>query len=286
MTDSNTLHFLDTSIARHLLLSSSYYKAYLKEQLGEDTLYISTYVQMEFNRGYLCVLIDFYFLLRVDTIKTIGDALKLWSEEFSSASHKSVEIMIGELLETRSLSKTNLKDKNKALKTVGRYIKRIYLLFNESYKDIGINATRCHRTTIKLSDSSCESITNFKEGFENITLWREKCKIDDFILKSYLVEIEKYINLAEKLSAPKDRKNKGFVRITDELKKIKEKNGANLTCKTCAKIGDAVISLEMPQTMRLETLDSSFNHLVPPIGKSHIQHLSQKAIHKDGKPAL
>ena len=42
-------------------------------------LYISNYVQMEMKRSYLMNIISFYFILRLDTINNIGDALALWS---------------------------------------------------------------------------------------------------------------------------------------------------------------------------------------------------------------
>ncbi|MEO1183438.1 MAG: hypothetical protein AAFX46_01430, partial [Cyanobacteria bacterium J06636_27] len=73
MEDKSTQeHFLDTSVARSLLLATQAYKQYFDNQFREQSLYISNYVQMEIKRSYLINLISFYFVLRLETINSIG----------------------------------------------------------------------------------------------------------------------------------------------------------------------------------------------------------------------
>lgn len=50
------------------------------------------------------------------------------------------------------------------------------------------------------------------------------------------------------------------------------------SCKQCEAIGDAVISLEVPQGMCLEHSDYSFDHLCEVIEKPHFRHPSEKAL--------
>jgi len=68
-------HFLDTSVVRSLLLGTQAYQQYLNSNLAERPLYISNYIQMEMKRSYLMNIISFYFVLRLETIPTIGDAI-------------------------------------------------------------------------------------------------------------------------------------------------------------------------------------------------------------------
>ncbi len=68
---SYTDHFLDTSVARPLILSSNRYKKYFKKCFGSDALYISEYVQMEFMRSWISSVLDFYFLLDMPGVETI-----------------------------------------------------------------------------------------------------------------------------------------------------------------------------------------------------------------------
>ncbi|MHC5719954.1 MAG: hypothetical protein ACYTX0_49965, partial [Nostoc sp.] len=88
--ESVTQHFLDTSVLRSLLLSTQAYKQYFESQFTDQPLYISNYVQMEMKRSYLINLISFYFVLRLETISNIGDAIALWSNRFKTSELKAI----------------------------------------------------------------------------------------------------------------------------------------------------------------------------------------------------
>ncbi|MBR8838604.1 MAG: hypothetical protein DSM106950_32540 [Stigonema ocellatum SAG 48.90 = DSM 106950] len=83
-------HFLDTSVARSKLLATQTYKQYFELQFADQPLYISNYVQMEIRRSYLINLISFYFVLRLETINSISDAIALWSNRFKTSSLKAI----------------------------------------------------------------------------------------------------------------------------------------------------------------------------------------------------
>lgn len=97
--DDNSIpqHFLDTSVLRSLLLGTQVYKQYFKSQFTDQQLYISNYVQMEMKRSYLINLISFYFVLRLETINNIGDAITLWSNRFKASELKAILQLIPQL---------------------------------------------------------------------------------------------------------------------------------------------------------------------------------------------
>jgi hypothetical protein len=97
-------HFLDTSVARSLLLATQTYKQYLTSQLENHPLYVSNYVQMEMKRSYLMNIISFYFILRLETINTIGDALAFWSNRFKSSELKAILQLVPQLFLVLSTS--------------------------------------------------------------------------------------------------------------------------------------------------------------------------------------
>jgi hypothetical protein len=70
-------HFLDTSVMRSLLLATQAYQLYLKSKLNNRQLYISNYVYMEIRRSYIISIISFYFVLHLDNVYTVGDAITL-----------------------------------------------------------------------------------------------------------------------------------------------------------------------------------------------------------------
>lgn len=277
-------HFLDTSVARHIILGSTPYKKYLLAQFGDNPTYISKYVQMEFNRGYLCNIIDFYFTLHLSSVPTISDAMKIWSDKFSSRELKAVIQLAADLFNANRLDFISIKDKSTALRILESYIKRIALKFRKSFKDIGANTTRCARALIDLSSSDTndakKNIQDFQQKINSTSTCRNECNIGDFITRRFKFEIDKYIKNGENLLNPQKPENKGFISIIETLKKISEKGEGYCTCTACSKIGDAIIALELPTSMRLETLDYSFEHLCPPLNKSFKRHISQSAVIK------
>jgi hypothetical protein len=273
-------HFLDTSVLRLKFHGTFSYREYLKGKLNTDKLYISPYVQMEFKRSYLCSIIDFYFILKMPNIYTIGDALSLWSDKFKTSELKAILQFVGVLFKSHLLNVSEPKDKNKALDILGSYIIRIEIRLRKSFNDIGSHITHCSRATIPFDktegvDKETE-IRNFNTGFKDVKECRARCKIDDFFYKRFLAEVEQYKQLSQQLIKPDSKENKGFTKIVHVLE-----SGTQIkSCKVCERIGDAVIALEMPNTMRLETLDQSFEHLCPPINKNHFKHPSQSAFIK------
>jgi hypothetical protein len=78
--------FLDSSVVYAILLGTQAYKQYLESALAHPRL-VSPYVQMEVQRSYLCKIIEFYFILDLDSIQNISDALIFWSNHYKSSSH-------------------------------------------------------------------------------------------------------------------------------------------------------------------------------------------------------
>ncbi|WP_017654887.1 hypothetical protein [Fortiea contorta] len=136
MEDKSTpQHFLDTSVTRSLLLGTQAYKQYLESQFTDQPLYISNYIQMEMKRSYLMNLISFYFVLRLETINNIGDAIALWSNRFKTSELKAILQLIPQLFSTHQLNFNSSEDKEKALSVLAIYIKRFELLLLEGRRN-------------------------------------------------------------------------------------------------------------------------------------------------------
>ena len=69
-------HFLDTSVLRPLISSSTRVKKYY-ENILEGNLYYSSYVKMEFIRGFIIPSMNFYSTLKMPNITSISDALSV-----------------------------------------------------------------------------------------------------------------------------------------------------------------------------------------------------------------
>ena len=252
-------HFLDTSVVRPILLGSAPYRRYFEDQFRDNPLYISKYVQMEFKRSYLCPILDFYFVLHMPAVETVGDAFQIWSNRFKSSELKAILQLVGQLIDDRSLDLSDPRDKKKALRAVGFYAKRVEMKLRRSFKDIGSNSTRCARSKVSFSIRDMSELTrilrSFLEQFNDVETCRSRCIVDDFILKRYRSQVEGYVEQASGLSKLRSQENKGFTRIAQNLEKILHNGPDICSCHRCKAIGDAVIALETPREMRLEHTD-------------------------------
>lgn len=277
-------HFLDTSILIPMIMGSDIFKVYCKKQFGDDALYISKYVQMEFRRSQFLKIIAFYSILDQPEVYTIEDAASIWSNNFSPGDLKPVMRLLGHLAKIRHFDMNERRDKRKALRAIEFYLIRLDIKLRKLCKEIGSNNTRCLRATIQLDTKSgpinADVFRKFHKLFSDVAQCRSKCRVDRFILDRFKTEVQNYINQAKLISNPKHIGNKGFVKMADVLNKIISKGPYVCTCKLCEKIGDAIIALEVQYGMRIEHLDHSFNHLCPPINKLNRIHPSEKALFK------
>ncbi|MGF1979816.1 MAG: hypothetical protein RMY30_030100 [Nostoc sp. CmiSLP01] len=279
--DENSVnqHFLDTSVLRSLLLSTQVYKQYFESQFADQQLYISNYVQMEMKRSYLINLISFYFVLRLETINNIGDAITLWSNRFKTSELKAILQLIPQLFSTHQLNFSNYQDKEKALAILGIYIKRFELILRKKFNNTNTDTTACARAIVPLNldlENAAAGLKQFADEFGDVDTCRSKCQIDKFILVQYRSEIEQLVQIADQL--PKNSKTRGFINIASNLKEILAQGAAACDCKRCEKIGDAVIALNAPRNMQLEHTDNSFDYLCPSINQPHYKHPSENQI--------
>lgn len=280
MEDKSTQeHFLDASVARSLLLATQAYKQYFDNQFKEQSLYISNYVQMEIKRSYLINLISFYFVLRLETINSIGDAIALWSNKFKSSELKAILQLIPQLFSTHQLNFSSPQDKEKALSVLAIYIKRFELILRKKFNNTNIDSTACTRAEVPLNidlKNPASGLKQFADEFGDVKTCRSKCQIDQFLLTQYRAEIEQLVEIASQL--PKNTNTRGFINIANNLKEILATGATACDCKRCEKIGDAVIALDAPRRMQLEHTDKSFDYLCPPTNQPHYKHPSENRI--------
>jgi hypothetical protein len=271
-------HFLDTSVMRSLLLATQAYRQYLESQLSSEQLYISNYVQMEIKRSYLINIISFYFVLRLDAINNIGDAIALWSNKFKGSELKAILQVIPQLFSTRQLNFSSPKDKEKALSLLVIYIKRFELIIRRKYANCN-DSTACTRALVPLIIDLKNPVPDLKKfvlEFGDTKNCRSKCQIDDFLLVKYRSEVEQLVEIASQL--PRNTNTRGFLNIAKNLKEILVVGAIACDCKCCEKIGDVVIALNAPRNLRLEHTDNSFDYLCSPIKQPHYKHPSENQV--------
>ncbi|EKF04582.1 hypothetical protein FDUTEX481_01851 [Tolypothrix sp. PCC 7601] len=263
---------------RSLLLATQAYRQYLESQLNSEPLYISNYVKMEIKRSYLINIISFYFVLRLDAINTIGDAIALWSNKFKGSELKAILQVIPQLFSIRQLNFSSPKDKEKALSVLVIYIKRFELIIRRKFPNCN-DSTACARSLVPLTIDLKNPVPDLKKfvlEFGDTKDCRSKCQIEDFLLVKYRSEVEQLVEVASQL--PRNTNTRGFLNIANNLKEILVTGATACDCKRCEKIGDAVIALNAPRNLRLEHTDNSFDYLCSPIEQPHYKHPSENQV--------
>lgn len=280
-------HFLDTSVARKILLGSAAYRKYFDSQFGKEPCYASAYVAMEVRRSFLRHAIAFYAMLQLPHMKSVADAISLWSNKFRSSELKAIMDLIAELMRMHALKGDSVGDKRKVIQALGCYIVRIDTKLRRNFKYPGRDTTHCARAeaalTWKENEDIGQALDRFVRAFDDVETCRNKCSIDNFFLRRYRTEVERYGKIASKL--PENSESCGFHNIVSELEEVLQEGASVCSCKRCEAIGDAVIALDAPRDMRLEHIDKSFNHLCPPVGQDHFHHPSEAAMLNSGAAA-
>ena len=234
---------------------------------------------MEYYRGFLCVMIQFYFTLELKDITSLDDVVRLWTQKFQIREVKTVLSCIPQIYKTRGLNPADPRDKDKALKAIAQVIRRYQYKFDECFKNTGTDSTQCDRALVPLNidlNHINESLSRFVQAFDDLEKCRSRCSIDTFLLNRHESNIRKYLD--EALN-PKLKSNaSGYIKLTKILEHVTHEGQKSCSCKQCEKIGDAIIALDADRQMQLEHTDTMYNFLCPPISQPHFHHPSELAL--------
>lgn len=265
-------HNLDTSVLRPLLTSPNKVKKYYEQELKYDK-YISNYVRMEFLRGYIKSCIAFYFLLAMPQYDSFDEVLHIWSNKFAVREHKNIEIMISNLIKANECQ----NDKEKMLKYIADYIRRLIGKSFYKFKSIGNDRTYCRKGTIKFEFDPEQINKSFQDYLNKLSdnLEYKNCKINKFIKDIHKKELEQLI---EQKSIKLDVKKEGFEKLIVCIEKIGEKD---ITCSYCSQLGDVVVALLNSIGWRIEHTDYSFDYLCSILDLEHKRHPYDGLIYKN-----
>lgn len=274
--------FLDTSVARARLLGISAYQEMFEKEFNGRTPNVSSYVVMEFRRSLINNLISFFFLLDMNHIQTLGEAFQVWHNKFQSQNLKAVIQIINVIFKLKGFDLDDQTNKAKGQRALADAIWKIELKFKSYFKLIQCDKTKCARGVVPLHFSSDLSeqrnlFKAFQESFCDTEACRNKCRIDAYFLKNNRISIDKIIRESQTLG----RSNPAY-KIGQHLQEVIDKNGENCTCKFCGYVGDSVIAIDMPQSMRLEHIDNSFDYLCEYLQKKHKKYSSEMAFVNSG----
>ena len=269
--------FLDTSIVYKTQLGTSLMKKHLQASVPK-TWYVNNYVQMEFFRQNLTHWIYLYFESRDEKFETFGDAFKLYSEGFGRQAKNAVAVLT--TIEMDGVSFAKSEDKQLCREKLQDFIYERALEFADTFTDMGTDPTYCTRIKFKLkipNDAKEREIQlqSFAYHFRDETACRSKCSISElFTRATHRAKLDAIAGA----TAEGDTKKK-LEKIQAAIKKSKE-DPKKITCKTCSKMGDAIVAVALDSSWKLHSMDLVHRPISTALNLESQTHPSEQALAK------
>ena len=260
--------YLETTILRSRLIGHSSIRHFLAEKLKNQTRITSEFVRMEFNRSFICNLIEFYFNLQNQN--SIDDAIRWWNENYQTRKIKDINFIVDKLF----IGIDDRQDIKRALANLRNEIKKIITLFNCLIHRLEKNNTRCYFTEVKLDFESCVTV----EELESTLVKFYKAYRDNYVDKCNIIAFFNESKETLRRIIEYESKESGFLNQKDKLNEIVH-SGKKLTCKVCCNVGDTIIALECPDYAILLSTDKAFEDLCKIMGLKYEIIDSLRAIH-------
>lgn len=246
--------YLETSIIRSRLFGHTSIRKGLIKKLENQTRITSPFVRAEFNSGFVCDLIEFYFVLSKS--KSIKDAIKYWTEDYRIRKIKNVNFAIAE-----AFVGIDDSDITRGLFALRSLIKKIIISLNCLISRYDRNEVCCHLSTVNLDFGSYKTVNDIERAFVHFYEFYKKNHVDQCKIVALFDKSKEILNKIQGVGSGKQslkNQQKGL----DAIKSCKRK----LSCATCRIIGDTIIALECPDYAILLSLDSIFEDLCKVIG--------------------
>lgn len=263
--------YLETSVIRSRLFGHASIRGTLIKKLENQTKITSPFVRAEFNSGFICDLIEFYFVL--SDSKSIQEAIKYWTEEYRIRKIKNVNFAIAE-----AFIGIDDDDITRGLFVLRALIKRIIISLNCLINRYEKNDTGCHLATMQLDFGSYETVHDTENAFVRFyDFYRRNNHVDRCRVVAVFDRSKVILDMIQKAGVGKQSLDKQK-KALDKIKSGKR----TLSCAACRVVGDTIIALECPSYAILLSLDSIFEDLCKVIGLKYEIIPSVRAMHPLG----
>jgi hypothetical protein len=266
MATKKTKFLIETSVVRAALGDSTRDHArHVGEQIQGGKLYTSVYLRMEFIRRWFCDAARMAFA--IDQFRDVSDALVFLEQDFSPRNMKGNLAALARALRVRGVMDNSRAAAEEMASIAIAWLRSFDRLFESRIP----NTCKC-RIGARVPDVDYSRLfEDLRQFYEAFLTPVTDCEVNGFLQlqnpkarAQLLLADEK----ASRLSAAKQ-----LASLRDE--------GRWITCKECAKIGDAVIALEQPGSWCLVHLDNSFNELCRVLDRPHKQVKSVQQVTKE-----
>ena len=264
MSKKKSKYLIETSaIPPALGVTTPAYTSYFQDEVTGGSLFSSVYIRKEFLRRWICDCIR--VALTLNQCDCWADALVHLEQDFGRKPKGTLDVVQHLLRRTGSINSSDA-----AAEEVGVLAWKWLKLFDRRFESKINNKSKCQIGGREMNldgNNLLADLYAFYVEFQKPIL---DCEIHD------LLDFGNARGIASVILADPNAQKCDSVRNLQEL----ATNNTHVTCRECARIGDAVIALEQPPSWSLVHVDKAFNPICDAVQKEHKHIKSLKAVEK------
>jgi len=246
--------FLETSGVIYELHGERRMRAAVRDATSDGRIEVSNFVRMEYLRGVILNLIEFYFLIKESD--SVADALIDWSQKFQPRAVKIVMMSAQHWL----VDQEDYNAKELSLRRLGDGIVRLVYAFDEHLNRRAKDHLKCElgRTNFPHLPFNENLLLDFYERFRAIQKIVPPCQLCEFKERQQKSVVRRGIDLHGPEQRERFKANKGYVAQAERLEGLAESTVTSPKCRQCERLGDTIIALHAPEKAVLVTADRAF----------------------------
>jgi hypothetical protein len=269
--------FLDTSTVHKLQLGPAIQRAYLAKAIPHNW-YINNYVRMEFYRRVIIECVEIYFESGDPIYTSLGDVFNSYAERFGRAPKLAAAVMAN--METDGYSLSSPADKEALRQKLQDFAFTMALQISETFRNMGKDPTRCSRVPhpIRLPRNASQREAVLRSAALTFTMdheCRKRCTVQ------HLFESQPYKGKLHAIRATAT--NDGNLERIRKAIDTAYKDPSAITCRSCGKMGDAIIASSLDATWKLHSMDGAHRLISEAINLEFEIHPSLAALKRSAR---
>jgi len=247
--------FLETSAVIYELHGHSLMQAAVRNATTDGRVEVSNFIRMEYLRGFVLNLIEFYFLLGESD--SVEDAFIDWSQKINQDRKLKVILMT---VHSWLVDQDDWQAKEKSLRRLGDGIVRLVYTFDEVFIRRSRDHLSCELGRIFFPPRAFDEnmLLEFYDRFKNIQRGVPGCDLCYFKAWQKRSLLARRIDLHSDARRQEFRRYKGYVSQAERLEAAATTSDTSPRCRWCERLGDSIIILHAPEKAALVTADQAF----------------------------
>ncbi len=247
--------FVETSGVIYRRHGHSLQQSAVDEAVANGSPQVSLFIRMEYLRGFILNLIELYCLIKESS--SVDDAMIDWAQKVKQERKLKVFLLT---MTSWLCGQPDWRDSQKSLRRLGELTIRLVRECDEEFPSRIEDRTACRLGKIGFPNVPFQEslLLRFYERFKETQDGIPGCDLCRFREWQQRDLSRRAIDLCSESQRQTYRQYKGYVAQAERLEAEVAKTDARAKCRTCERLGDSIIVLQMPKKAILVTADRAF----------------------------